>query len=173
MKTELKSRILIWSVILLALLNISTIATIVVSNRANPSDSESIIIDPESSPLNGRYLREELNFDHQQVEIFRDESREFRQSANRVIEKLNRYKSLLFEEIHSESPDRLKTKEYSDSIGRAHSQLKEITVDFYLEIRKCCTGEQAANLEKIFAPLFRDNPQMRGAGQGHGQGRRR
>lgn len=172
MKTEHKSRLLIWSVILLALLNISTIGTIYLSNRANSSDpEESIVIDPESSPLNGRYLRQELNFDHEQVAVFRDESREFRQSANGVIEKMNRYKSLLFEEIRRETPERLKTKEYSDSIGRAHSQLKEITVDFYLEIRKCCTGDQAAKLEKIFAPLFRDNPQMRGAGQGHGRRR--
>jgi len=171
MKTELKSRILIWSVILLALLNISTIVTIIVSNRANPTDSESIVIDPESSPLNGRYLKQELDFDHEQIAIFRDKSREFRQSANGVIEKMNKSKFLLYEEIRSEIPDRLKTKEYSDSIGRAHSQLKELTVDLYLEIRKCCTGEQAANLEKIFAPLFRDNPQMRGAGQGHGRRR--
>ncbi|HBG25178.1 MAG: hypothetical protein CVU10_09760 [Bacteroidetes bacterium HGW-Bacteroidetes-5] len=171
MKTELRSRILVWSVILLALLNISTIAAILVNNRANSSAEESIIIDPESSPLNGRYLREELNFNHDQIEIFRQESREFRQSANRVIEKLNRYKSLLFEEIHRENPDRLKTKEYSDSIGHAHSQLKEMTVDFYLKIRKCCTDDQTVKLEKIFAPLFRDNPQMRGAGQGHGRRR--
>ena len=162
---------MVWSVILLALLNISTIAAILVNNRANSSAEESIIIDPESSPLNGRYLREELNFNHDQVEIFRQESREFRQSANRVIEKLNRYKSLLFEEIHRENPDRLKTKEYSDSIGHAHSQLKEMTVDFYLKIRKCCTDDQTVKLEKIFAPLFRDNPQMRGAGQGHGRRR--
>ena len=176
MKTELRSRILIWSVIFLSLLNISTIGTIYFSNRANSSAlEESIVIDPESSPLNGRYLRQELNFNHQQVEMFREESREFRQSANGVIEKMNRYKSLLFDEIHSENPDRLKTKEYSDSIGHAHSQLKELTVDLYLEIRKCCTPEQAEKLEKIFSPLFRDNPQIRGAGQGqgHGQGRRR
>jgi uncharacterized protein (DUF2344 family) len=173
MKTELKSRILIWSVILLSLLNISTIATIYFKNRVFSSTEESIIIDPESSPLNGRYLREKLNFDREQVAIFREESRKFRQSANVVIEKLNKNKLLLFQEIHSENPDRIKTKKYSDSIGIAHSQLKELTVDFYLGIRKNCNDQQAKKLEAIFMPLFRDNPQTKGTGHGYGQGRRR
>jgi len=173
MKTEIKYKILYWAVIFLALLNISTIATILINNRNPVNEEESIIIDPESSPLSGKYLKSELNFDQSQLEFYRNESREFRHSANGAINSLNSYKSKLSQEIHKETPNRDKTKLYSDSIGIAHAHLKEITTDFYLKLRHNCTPEQATKLEKIFEPLFKDNPTMQGAGNGHGNRRGR
>jgi len=174
MKTEIKYKILYWAVIFLALLNISTIATIFINSRNSASEEEdSIIIDPESSPLSGRYVKSELNFDQSQLEFYRNESREFRHNANEAINSLNLYKSKLSQEIHKVSPNRGITKLYSDSIGIAHANLKEITTDFYLKLRQNCTPDQATKLEKIFEPLFKDNPTMHGAGTGHGNRRGR
>ncbi|MFA6770477.1 MAG: hypothetical protein WCR71_04820 [Bacteroidales bacterium] len=169
MKKEKKYKILYWAVIFLALLNISTIATIFINNRNSiPKEEDSIIIDPESSPLSGRYVRSQLNFNQSQLEFYRNESREFRHRANEIINSLNLYKFKLSQEINRETPNREKTKIYSDSIGVAHSNLKEVTTDFYLNLRENCTPEQVVQLEQIFEPLFRDNPNMRGAGTGRG-----
>lgn len=174
MKTEIKYKVLYWAVIFLALLNISTIATIFINNRNSEfQEEDSIIIDPESSPLSGRYVKSELNFNQSQLEFYRIESREFRHKANEVINDLNLYKYKLSQEIEEQSPNREKTRLYSDSIGIAHANLKEITTDFYLKLRKNCTPEQSAKLEVIFKPLFKDNPYMRGAGTGQGSRRRR
>lgn len=171
MKKETKYKLLILSVIILALLNISTIATIIIGNR-NLDQDDSIVIDPESSPINGRFLRQELSFSEEQMEFFRQESREFRQKANDVISKMNLYKSELYKEIHSINPDPQKIRTYSDSIGFKHARLKEYTSEFYLEIRERCDSTQRERLRTIFEPLFRDNHQMRGPGEGRGAGGR-
>ncbi len=167
MTKDQKYKILYWAVILLALLNVSTIVTILISSD-NPAPEDTIIIDPESSPLSGRYLRSELGFSNKQMDFYREESREFRHRANDIIHNLNLYKQKLYEEIHSPDPSRSNTKLYSDSIGIAHSQLKQVTTDFYLKLRDNCTPDQKQRLHEIFAPLFRDNPSMRGSGSGRG-----
>lgn len=168
MKQETKSRLLIFSVIILALLNISTIATIVIGNR-NIKRDESIVIDPESSPINGRFLRQELSLSNDQMEIFREESRKLRQSANSFIGNMNHYKSELYKEIQSQNPDIAIIKAYSDSIGYKHARLKELTAHFYLNFRDKCTPEQRERLIKIFEPLFSDSQHMRGPGGGRRQ----
>lgn len=178
MKIEKKYKIVYWAVIFLAILNISTIATIFINSPSSLSEEEdSIIIDPESSPLSGKYVKAELNFNQSQLESYRNESRIFRHNANDAINKLNYYKSMLSQEVHNDNPNREITKLYSDSIGIAHANLKEITTDFYLKLREKCTPEQVAKLENIFEPLFRDNPNIRGAGartgEGVGRGNRR
>ena len=171
MKKETKYKLLTLSVIILALLNISTIATIIIGNR-NLNQDDSIVIDPESSPINGRFLRQELSFSEEQMSFFRQESREFRQKANDVISNMNLYKTELYKEIHSTAPDYVKIKAYSDSIGFKHARLKEHTAEFYLEIRNQCDSTQRERLRTIFEPLFRDNQHMRGPGEGRGPGGR-
>lgn len=173
MKREIKFKILYWAVIFLALLNISTIVTFFISSKNSIPEEDSIIIDPESSPLSGSYVRSELNFDQAQLDFYRVQSREFRHKANGTINSLNLYKNKLSQEIDKESPNREKTKIYSDSIGIAHANLKEITTDFYINLRQICTPEQATKLAKIFRPLFSDNPKMQGAGAGKGNRRNR
>ncbi|MDD2584798.1 MAG: hypothetical protein WCR61_05830 [Bacteroidales bacterium] len=174
MKQETKYKILSWAVVFLALLNISTIATIIISNNNSVTEEEdSIIIDPESSPLSGRYLRSQLNFNQSQLDFYREESRQFRHKANEIIGNLNLYKTKLSQEIHKTTPDREKTKIYSDSIGISHANLKKITTEFYLQLREKCTPEQAEQLEIVFAPLFNESRNMRGAGNGRGARRNR
>lgn len=174
MNKETKYKILSWAVVFLALLNISTIATIIISNQnSTPQEEDSIIIDPESSPLSGKYLKSQLNFNESQLDFYREESREFRHKANQVIRNLNLYKTELAQEIHKKVPNREKTQAYSDSIGISHANLKKVTTDFYLKLRKNCTPQQAEQLEIIFAPLFKESPRMQGARNGRGNRRNR
>ncbi len=165
MERDTKYKILYWAVIFLALLNISTIATIFINSKQNALEEDSIIIDPESSPLSGRYIKSELGLDQSQLEFYRNESRQFRHYANEEINNLNFYKNKLSQEMHKETPNRNLTRIYSDSIGIAHANLKEITTDFYLKLRQNCTPSQAQKLEKIFDPLFKENLNMHGNGK--------
>ncbi len=171
MKTETKSKLLVWAVVFLALLNISTISTIFIDKQKAADNQESFTIDPESSPLSGRYLRRELNFDQSQMETYRIQSRYFRNRANGIISNLNHYKAQLNNELNSVSPDSSIIADYSDSIGISHAQLKKVTAQFYLGLKGISDQEQTEKLEMIFAPLFRDNPNIQGPGRGTGRGR--
>lgn len=172
MRNDNKTKFLTWAVILLALLNLTTILTIYFGNESKNIDEDSIIIDPEASPLSGRYLRSRLNFDASQMEVYRNQSRKFRTSANIVIHNLNQYKQLLSKELNEEVPDMQQINNYSDSIGIAHAQLKKVTSQFYLDLRQICNQQQCEGLREIFSPLFMDNPHMQGQGRGAGRGRR-
>lgn len=160
---EHKYKILVWATVLLAILNISTLTTIYFGKKAATA-GDTIVIDPGQTPLSGRYLREELNLNPDQLDYFLVKTREFRQSANEILHLLNYYKARQQEFIHRDLPDRASAKQYSDSIGYAHAMLKEATTDYYLNLYQKCTPEQQIRLREIFEPLFNDNSTPAGQG---------
>jgi len=146
---------------LLAILNITTIATIVVhnNNENKTTDTEaSIIVEPETRPINGRYFRQELGFDDYQMEVFRQSHRTFHQQANHIIASIYLQKELMFKELQAENPDTAKLNMISKEIGLLHTQLKEKTVQFYLSLAKVCKVEQKEKMKEIFTPLFINLP---------------
>lgn len=166
MKTEKINKVLLWAVILLAILNITTLATIFYGKYQKSTQDESIVINSESSPLNGKMFRENLNFDNEQMNMFREQSRDFRHKANEIIEEMNRLKGGLFNELQRPNPDRKRTREISDSIGIAHSNLKEASVDFYLKLKECCNHDQNELLKNMFSPLFEERGHQKMGGRG-------
>ena len=156
-----KIKILWWIIALLAILNITTIATIVVHNynENKKTDTEaSIIVEPGTQPINGRYFRHELGFDDNQMEVFRQSHRAFHQQANHIIASIHLQKELMFKELQTENPDTAKLNMISKEIGLLHTQLKEETVKFYMSLAKVCSIEQKEKMKEIFTPLFINLP---------------
>ncbi|MFA5850756.1 MAG: hypothetical protein WC833_12865 [Bacteroidales bacterium] len=166
MKTEKINKVLFWTVILLAILNITTLTTIFYGKYHKTTEDESIVINSENSPLNGRMFRENLNFDNEQMNKFREQSRDFRYKANEIIGNMNRLKGSLFNELQKPHPDRKRTREISDSIGIAHANLKEASVDFYLKLKECCNQDQNELLKNMFSPLFEERGHQNMGGRG-------
>lgn len=153
-----KTKKIWWIVILLIILNITTILTIIVHNYNEKQADESIIIEPETKPINGKYFRQELGFDNDQMEVFRQSNRTFRQQANRIVVEINFQKELMFTELQATDPDTVKLYQLSKEIGQLHTELKEATVQFYLSLNEVCTREQKEKMKEIFTPLFIDLP---------------
>lgn len=172
MQTNSKVKWLWVAIILLLVLNLTTIGTIIYHSWQESDAAESIIVEPDSQPLNGKYFRQELGFDSNQVEVFRIANRKFRQEANEIIRSINMQKELLFSELQQAQPNTETVGIISDRIGQLHAQLKKVTADFYIELNKCCTPEQKEKLKTIFTPLFRESPHT-GSSRGHGHGRGR
>lgn len=162
-----KSKILWWVIALLAILNITTIATIVVHNynEREVEADQSIIIEPNAQPINGKYFRHELGFDNDQMEIFRQSNRTFRQRANQIVADIDTQKELMFAELHAANPDTVKLHALSQTIGLRHTELKDATVQFYLSLAKVCDNEQKEKMKDIFTPLFINLP-VRNGGNG-------
>ncbi len=174
---------LIWLVVVLVILNAATIATIVYHNYNEKKVKEDVVLlNTNGEMINGRYMRQQLDFDNDQVDAFRNANFDFRQQAFSTITAIDVLKLGMFKELQKETPDSIKIKNISDSIGIRHADLKKRTADFYLKIKRICNPGQAVKLEKIFAPLF-DNEgvnsqphhgfQTGGNGQGRGPGWRR
>lgn len=158
---------LIWLVVILVVLNAVTVATILYHNyKEHQSNNDTVVINTNGEMINGRYMRQQLGFNNEQVDVFRDVNFEFRQQAFTAIAAIDTLKSQMFDELKKEKPDSLKIKNIADSIGVRHTALKKRTADFYLKVKSICNAEQAVKLESIFAPLF--NNEASAGGRWHG-----
>ncbi len=172
METYKINKLLFWAVIILAILNITTISTIIYGNLNKSKAEEAIIIDSRNTPLNGRNIKENLRFDDEQMALYRETNQEFRNKANEILFHMEALKGKLFNELQKPDPDRKRTREISDSIGMAHADLKEATVDFYVKLKECCNGEQNESLRNMFSPLFEERGHQNMGGRS-GRGNRR
>jgi len=167
-----KTKLLIWSVVLLVILNLTTIGTILYHNYREKADNKTIVLNTEgNNMLNGRFFRQTLGFNEAQMDVFRNANREFRPKANGIILQIDSLKNEMFTELKKTKSDTVKLNALSHETGNLHAELKQETNRFYLKIKTVCTPQQLEQLQTTFTPLFR-NAACDGKGMG-GQGRRR
>ncbi len=169
MRAENKIRILTWAIVAIALLSVSTIATIIYHIRNGSSTEEYVSNEANSLQMSGREFRDALNLSPQQMDEFRSINLLFRQSAREINILLDKTRDIMFTELKNENPDMEVCKQLSAEIGRLHKELKLITCEFYMDVRDLCDPGQEKKLEEIFAPVFGS---LHGFGYGGGQGRR-
>jgi len=166
-----KIKILIWAVVLLVVLNLSTIGTILYHNYTESANSKTVVITTEgTNMLNGRFFKQTLGFNNTQMVTFREANREFRPNANRIISQIDSLKNEMFTELKKTKSDTIKLNKLSLETGALHADLKKETNRFYLKIKTVCTPQQLEQLQTTFTPLFR-NPACDGKGMGQGKGK--
>ena len=144
-----------WTIALLVVLNLTTIGTILVHHTNEKQEQESILIEPENDiRVNGRYFRQVIGFDNQQMEEFRTINRKFQPEARKVLFQIDSLKNLSFEVLNQPAPDTAQLNSIAAEIGIRHAQLKKVTHHFYLQLRELSTDEQAIHLQQVFSPLF-------------------
>jgi hypothetical protein len=171
------TKILVWVIVLLALLNLTTIGTILYLDHQKKAESEEIIVpSTNTTPINGRFFRKELGFDDLQMDKFRALNHPFQEAASTLIFNIDSMKREMFIELNKSKVDTLKVNDLAIKIGEHHAQLKRQINAFYLGLKKICNEEQAIKLKNAFEPLFYQdgaNNLMRngnGSGHRHGQG---
>ena len=83
--------------VLLVVMNISTIASVIYHNyQEQKLVEESIIIDGQN--INGRFVRDKLGFDNEQLDAFREANHGFRPIARQVIFQIDSLKEQMFTE---------------------------------------------------------------------------
>lgn len=168
MKAESRNTILIWSVVALIVLNVSTLATIyyqrVIGGRDADTESPATEINQaREDQFSGRYFRDRLNLSPEQMDRFQNFNPEFRSEAREINNRLSELRNEMLDELSSEDPDRQRLASLSDSIGFQHSILKRLTYDYYLNIRNICNPDQRQNLRDLFYDAFGSD--MRGMQQ--------
>lgn len=149
-----RQKLLIWLIVALALLNIATISTIIFHVVQEKQQNLPAINTGNGNMLNGRFFRNEIGFNNEQMENFRTYYHPFRVHTKEIVVAIDSLKSKLFEELQEENPDTLIIKNLSAQIGDLHGTLKEVTAKFYLQIKETATEEQKQALNKAFYPLF-------------------
>ena len=178
MKPENKQTMMIWAIVVLALMNVTTLVTIVyhqsqstkleVVQGENQKQSDSSMV-----RFSGRYFRDELNFSASQMNRFREFNPAFRMKARSIIVGLAEKRKLMLSEMSAKNSDTVKLNALSDSIGILHAQLKRITYSYYLDIKSICDEKQQQKLELLFQEMFVSDTPLGFPGKGgmNGNGR--
>lgn len=153
---------LIWIIVILAAINISTVGTIVyhIYFQGNTiQNSNSSQIDIPDSHL-GRFFRDELSLNYEQHEQFRDFRQKFHKQANILSNKMQVNRNELITELGKENSDTVYLHALAREIGEMHEELKYLTFEYYLEMKNICTDEQKEKLFQIFRAMINKDDQI-------------
>lgn len=175
MNTDKKHRTLIWAIVILAVMNISTLSTIgyhvYLSNKAQeqtPTSQKQL--ETDAVKFSGQYFRDQLGFSSSQMDEFRDFNRPFRQQTHAITEELANKRTQMLSEMTAATSDTAKLNQLSEEIGILHSNLKKLTFQYYVNIKSISSPEQQQKLEKLFKDLFINDQSLQGPGRGMQRG---
>lgn len=143
-----------WLILILIVLNISTIGSILITRQCSSAARDTIVIDEEATPINGQCFVKNMDFSKQQRSDFRIINHQFRQRVCHIITQLNAQKKEMFYELGQSYSDTLKLHRIARNIGDLHQALKDETGRFYLSVKTLCNTDQQKKLQRYFTPLF-------------------
>ncbi len=149
------SKILIYAVIFLAVLNIATFVTIGYHIYQSNTQTSRLVNKRNNTPsYNGRYFRDRLQLNSKQMNSFRNINAEFRTHARNINSRLNDIRKEMLTEMSKNTVDTMKLNALSDSVGQLHKSLKISSYHYYLGIKKICNQNQTIELNNIFKEFF-------------------
>lgn len=170
---------MVWVIVLLAVMNIATIVTIIYNRNHNVSRlAPDTRIPQESSSLrySGRYFRDYLGFNNEQMEKFAGFNPVFRQGVRSINSQLNNIRHQMLIAMDMKNVDTERLDMLSDSIGNLHAELKKLTYRYYLDMKEICNEQQKEKLGQLFGDMFAGEGRLgqygKGGPQGKGRGRR-
>jgi Spy/CpxP family protein refolding chaperone len=173
MITESKYKILIWLVIILFALILSTWISLFLHTRQNePGRQAGEMTNQETVARQGaRQFRETLGLDAGQLDAFRQINQSYNQETNRITYELERLRVAMVEELGKPDTDEAKIREINREFGDLHEKLKNRTADYYLEMKALCNEEQKQKLFEMFRGMVqKEEPVPAGQGRRRGRG---
>lgn len=175
MKTENKQSLMVWVIVILAIMNISTLITIFYHQYQSGkleinTVSDSKQLEANSEKYSGRYFRDQLKLNSEQMDKFRVMNPVFRQQARAIVIELSEKRKKMLIEMAAKNSNIIKLDALSDSIGNLHSRLKKLTCRYYLDLKNICNHEQQIKLEQLFSSMFLNDSPMGLPGRGGPKG---
>jgi Asp-tRNA(Asn)/Glu-tRNA(Gln) amidotransferase B subunit len=154
-----KYRILIWIIVILLATNLSMIIS---SQYGKPMGEKVKIQVKEITPQmpaqqRTRFFKEQLNLHPDQMDIFRELNRYFNRTARGITIELETLRIEMVSELGKKKSDGETLDSIAKNIGRLHSELKNETINYYLQMKEVCTEEQQGKLNAIFMAMLRNN----------------
>lgn len=152
------------AIVALVVLNITTITTIFYSRHKLmqnlPMASAGRGISERSSmKFSGRYFRDNLGLNEQQMRKFSQFNPKFRHQVQNISFELAEKRHHMLLEMTSPACDTIRLNELSDSIGFLHARLKKLTYGYYLNFKEICNSQQQQKLEQLFSEMFTSEKQ--------------
>lgn len=110
--------------------------------------------------LENRDIRS-VSFLQEKLLLTREQNQEVLKMSESIFRRYNRTLDLicqnnvsLLEEMAKQEPDQEQLRRLTARIGRMHMNLKNLTVEYFDNVRSICTQEQNARLASLFAQMM-------------------
>ena len=165
-------RILIWVIVILAATSLSMGTSFWFHKQQDKkaAGQQNTQIEMPSEQRT-RFFREQLELRQEQMDIFRDLNRDYNRSARRISMQLEELRIKMVEEMGTKNPSQDELNSISENIGNLHSDLKKVTIQYYLDMKEVCDEDQQEKLNEIFLSMSKSKddvslPQRGGKGRG-------
>lgn len=161
MNSRIKKQLLIGTIVILIIINISALVTIILHNRFERNQySEKVFQDnnPKQQGMN-YFLRNELKLNNEQFDSFQTINRTYFEKSRNIAIKLHENRILMIEEIANKNPNIEKLDQIAREIGNLHYELKNNTINHFLELKSVCNEEQQVLLQQFFFRLIDEQEQ--------------
>jgi Spy/CpxP family protein refolding chaperone len=162
MTSTTKYRILIWVIVILVATNLSTIGSFYYHRVTEEKTTEVKQGDQQALPgeQRTRFFREQLNLNDEQLDQFREINRSFNHTARTLEMNLAQLREDLVSELGNQNPDSIRLNQIAEEVGNNHRELKQVTIAFYLNMKRICTVEQQVRLHQIFQSMLNKDSQV-------------
>lgn len=154
-----RTRLYLFVIIILVIFNIATIVAIIYHLRA---EHRGMRPDREESRDRGKHLADKIGFDKIQAVQFDTLRAEFGRKAKAIMGNIQEKKLEILSEFTSENPDTTKLYQITREIGNLHGEMRRLSIDHFMSVKKICNPEQKTKL----LDLFRDMMKMEGGHPG-------
>ncbi len=149
-----KNKLTVFTIVLLVLFNVTTLA-IIWSDRIRPP------VQPEGVPLAAQrtrsvmFIKNELGLNNEQVREYRKMRLQHRKHMRMLNGEILGLKKELLDQLFYDRIDEKKVEKILDSIGERQRQVERLTFDHFNDFKKLCGEGQQEKLRRLFGELFR------------------
>ncbi len=151
-----QKRVALWTIILLIVLNLSTLAIIWTGHKRQSGPPPQKNIPPSKRTL--ELLQQELGFSDEQIQKYDQLRREHAQQTQHLIHDLRRLKMQMMNEILTDHPDSITVAETAALIGNKQAEIEKLTFEHFLDLKKLCGENQVKKLQVLVDAFFQKNP---------------
>lgn len=162
MVTRNTYRILIWVIVILVATNLSMGLSFWYHRHQEMKEVEKADNQQTEMPSEqrARFFKEQLNLSPEQMDVFRELNREFNRSARKESNELEELRLVMVEEMGKSSPSQERLDSIAREVGGHHSELKEITMNYYLKMKAECDSVQQEKLKEIFLTVSKSKEEV-------------
>ena len=156
MNTKIKKTLLIGTIIILLVVNISALSTIIYNKkvRAKKQDEISNVQDGIRRQGMRRFLQEELNLSEEQFHEFQDINTNYSRDSRKIAFQMREKRYEMMKEIAKKNPNSENLDQIAQDIGSLHYELKKLTINHFTELKDICTEEQQKILHEMFIQML-------------------
>ena len=147
-----KKRLLFWGIILLVIMNVSSLATVWYQQHSVPFPPT-----PDRPPpqRTNQFLLRELDLTDAQAEEFAELQRQHFDKTRRIHDAIRDLKNEFFAELSVEFPDTLHANRIAGEIGAKQTELELATFYHFLELKSKISPSQKEKFDGLIQDLLR------------------